>query len=135
MSKKNFDYKKRMNALRKRHAKNTAAIATSIVLITAPVVAPKYMSLPGDSVHEVSAASLADVNLLQNTNVTTTLSNVDGEDPYNVEFALSGQGLASAELVNTETSAVFYAPDLAGKMAPNGQAEVSVQILPITMGD
>src|SRR5699024_9618867 len=46
-----------------------------------------------------------------------------------------GQGLASAELVNTETSAVFYASDLAGKMAPNGQAEVSVQILPITMGD
>ncbi|CAM4115193.1 hypothetical protein [Lederbergia lenta] len=71
MSKRNFDYKKRLNAKSKLYKKRTIALATSFVLVAGPIAMSG--SLPGLSINSVQAATLADVNLLTNTTVSATL--------------------------------------------------------------
>src|SRR5690625_2838965 len=124
-----------MNAIRKVHVKRTAAVATTLILVTAPISIPKNMQLPGFGTHEVQAATLAEVNLLTDVNVRADVSNIVGEGPYNLGLSLTGQGVADVGVLNPEKVAVFYAPELAGKMQEDGPADVRVEILPITMDD
>ncbi|MCM3111907.1 Ig-like domain-containing protein [Lederbergia lenta] len=133
MSKRNFDYKKRLNAKSKLYKKRTIALATSFVLVAGPIAMSG--SLPGLSINSVQAATLADVNLLTNTTVSATLGNFGGTDPYSLSLGLTGQGVADAGVLAPEKVAVFYAPELAGKMTAVGPADVRVEILPITMDD
>lgn len=85
--------------------------------------------------HRAEAAnySLADVTLLKDVDVKANLDSTKA-DQYELTLSLSGTGLANAELVGPDKVAVFYAPDLAGKMSV-GKANVRVEILPITMED
>src|SRR5690625_257351 len=124
-----------MNAIRKVHVKRTAAVATTLILVTAPISMPKNMQLPGFGTHEVQAATVAEVNLLTDVNVRADVSNIVGEGPYNLGLSLTGQGVADVGVLSPEKVAVFYAPELAGKMQEAGPADVRVEILPITMDD
>src|SRR5699024_12830454 len=68
---------------------------------------------------------LSNVNILADNSV----------NPYEVSLSMTGTGLAEAELLAPDRVGVFYIPELAGHMHEAGQADVRVEILPITMED
>ncbi|WP_371863294.1 adhesive domain-containing protein, partial [Oceanobacillus sojae] len=152
MSKKNFDYKRKMQAkkvsrsskMRKVFA--SSAAASLLAFNTLPAVAGASTAgeaLTNPKIASSSAilniapyASLAEVRLLTDINIDANLT--DSEDPnyYNLNLGLTGTGLADVELISPDRTVVFYAPDLAGQLEHSGgTASVSVDILPITMGD
>ena len=112
MSKKNFDYKRRLNIHNKRrkgYIRKTAAVAATTLILSFPLTtALNNLNVPGFENHYVSAATLAEVNLLQSTNVTATANDTN-------DFALevSGQSLANLELLGPDRVAVFQL-DLSG---------------------
>ncbi|HGW6169568.1 TPA: adhesive domain-containing protein [Enterococcus faecalis] len=79
------------------------------------------------------AVTLSEVQLLTDTNVTANLSESDSDNYYNLNLGLTGKGVADVELVNPNKKVIFYAPELVGKLTKVGSANVSVEILPITM--
>src|SRR5699024_9104089 len=78
-----------------------------------------------------SAESLANVQLLSDVSISAD----NTENPYEIALSMTGTGLAEAELAAPDRVGVFYIPELAGHMNEAGQADVRVEILPITMED
>lgn len=137
MSKRSFDYKKKMNNKKKLHSKQVREILMSSAVASTLVFQPfipviQNGQLIGFTENSASAATLAEVGLLTNEILTV---NQDTNNPYNFSATLTGTGLASVELVDPETVAVFSAPDLAGDLRINGPATVTVQLLPITLNE
>lgn len=137
MSKRSFDYKKKMNNKKKLHSKQVRKILMSSAVASTLVFQPfipviQNGQLIGFTENSASAATLAEVGLLTNEILTV---NQDTNNPYNFSATLTGTGLASVELVDPETVAVFSAPDLAGDLRINGPATVTVQLLPITLNE
>ena len=137
MSGKNIDYKRKMrsNQVRKNERLRKVIVSTAFagVLITSPI------SFNGEnlsyknvlSTNTVSAESLANVQLLSDVSISAD----NAINPYEVSLSMTGTGLAEAELAAPDRVAVFYIPELAGHMHEAGQADVRVEILPITMDD
>src|SRR5699024_2974306 len=94
-----------MNDLHKRNSRRlrkTAAIAATTLILTMPVNnVMNQFNIPGFEAHYASAATLAEVNLLQSTNVTAT---ANGENDFALE--VSGQSLANLELLGPDRVAV-----------------------------
>jgi hypothetical protein len=112
----------------------TSIIASTLFLTPiAPII--KNGQIIGISKETAEAATLADVDILAGTDVEAELGNLEGPGDYTLDLKLEGTGLADVELVNPETTAVFYAPKLAGDLGEQATAEVRVEILPITMED
>lgn len=135
MSYKNFDYKKSLNIQNKRRksfVKKAATIAATTLILTLPVnTAINHLNVPGFEQHIASAASLAEVQLLSDVAITADLN----QETYDLALGMTGTGLADVELITPDRVGVFYIPELAGKMQADGQAQVRVEILPITMDD
>src|SRR5699024_8076880 len=141
LSKKNYDFKKRMNAINQRnraYLKKTATIAATTLILSFPVSnALSTFNVPGFETHQVSAASLAEVNLLQSTNVSAT---ENGVNDYNL--TVDGQALANVELLGPDRVAVFQL-DLSGLSQEvqdqiaivASDANVSVDLTAVTMDD
>ncbi|MEC1718140.1 adhesive domain-containing protein [Schinkia azotoformans] len=81
-----------------------------------------------------AAETLANVELLTGVNLNATL-NSGTEEHYELGLKLSGRGVADIKLLGKDRVAIFYAPDLAGKLSVVEKANVEAQILPITMED
>jgi clumping factor A len=77
--------------------------------------------------------SLADINLLRDVDMGAVLK--AGDEEYTLDLTLTGKGLLDVEVLNPEKSAVFYNPDVAKKWNPNGKADVTVEMLPISLAD
>src|SRR5699024_8124481 len=137
MSKKNFDYKRRLNIHNKRrkgYIRKTAAVAATTLILSFPLTTTlNNLNLPGFE-NRVEAASLADVQLLTDVAISADLTENPGA-PYDLKLEMTGTGFADAELLTPDRVGVFYIPELAGKMTADGQANVRVEILPITMDD
>ncbi|WP_208588454.1 adhesive domain-containing protein, partial [Gracilibacillus suaedae] len=136
--KKNIDYCKKMNnrhRQRKYSTKKMIAASAAAVLIasTTPVTIDGYLGkyIP-NSQSEVQAASLAEVQLLTDVNITAALT--ENEDNYTLDLGLSGNGV-DAEVIGPERTVVFHAEELAGLLTVDELANVSVEILPLTMSD
>src|SRR5699024_8755702 len=141
MSKKNFDYKRRLNIHNKRrkgYIRKTAAVAATTLILSFPLTtALNNLNVPGFENHYVSAATLAEVSLRQSTNVTATANDTN-------DFALevSGQSLANLELLGPDRVAVFQL-DLSGLSQEvqdqieivASDANVSVDLTAVTMDD
>src|SRR5699024_5859921 len=101
-----------MNTIHNRNKaclRKTAAIAATTLIISIPLSSTlSVYNVPGFENHVVSAATLAEVNLLQSTNVTAT---ENGVNDYNL--TVDGQALANVELLGPERVAVFQL-DLSG---------------------
>src|SRR5699024_10348145 len=106
VSKKNFDYKQRMDIKRKKRlprAKKAAVAVAATMVISMPVnTVANNLEAFGIETHEVSAASLAEVNLLQSTDVT---ADENGKNDYNL--TASGQALADVEALGPDRVGVF----------------------------
>src|SRR5699024_4852792 len=137
MKGKNVDYIQRMrnNQIRrsKRLRKVIVTTAFAGVLIASPISFNgenlSYKNVLNTST--VSAESLANVQLLSNVSISAD----NTANPYEVSLSMTGTGLAEAELLAPDRVGVFYIPELAGHMHEAGQADVRVEILPITMDD
>ena len=136
---KKFDYKKRMSQLSNRKMQQikktitTSAIASALILNSVPT-AFAQRSVEQQSTWAVAdaaevAKSLAEVQLLTDVSISADLSDLG--EMYNLSLGMTGTGLADAELLTPDRVAVFYAPELAGKMEARGPASVQVEILPI----
>src|SRR5699024_6658090 len=137
MSGKNIDYNRKMrsNQVRKNKRLRKVIVSTAFagVLIASPI------SFNGEnlsyknvlSTNTVSAESLANVQLLSDVSISAD----NAINPYEVSLSMTGTGLAEAELLAPDRVGVFYIPELAGHMHEAGQADVRVEILPITMDD
>src|SRR5699024_713158 len=137
MSGKNIDYTRKMrsNQVRKNKRLRKVIVSTAFagVLIASPI------SFNGEnlsyknvlSTNTVSAESLANVQLLSDVSISAD----NTENPYEIALSMTGTGLAEAELAAPDRVGVFYIPELAGHMNEAGQADVRVEILPITMDD
>src|SRR5699024_6056216 len=137
MSGKNIDYTRKMrsNQVRKNKRLRKVIVSTAFagVLIASPI------SFNGEnlsyknvlSTNTVSAESLANVQLLSDVSISAD----NTENPYEIALSMTGTGLAEAELAAPDRVGVFYIPELAGHMNEAGQADVRVEILPITMED
>src|SRR5699024_6020040 len=90
--------------------------------------------IPGFEAHYASAASLADVQLFENVDITATLTEKD-VDPHELALNMTSTSLVNLELVGPQRVALFDVSELAGKLQKNGTASVQVEILPITMDD
>src|SRR5699024_10569580 len=111
--------------------------ATTLILSFPLTTTLNNLNVPGFENHYVSAATLAEVNLLQSTNVTATANDTN-------DFALevSGQSLANLELLGPERVAVFKL-DLSGLSQEvqdqieivASDANVSVDLTAVTMDD
>lgn len=109
-------------------------IILSSVMIIALVLNMLPMSLFSNEADlKAHATSLANVQILSDIEINANLE--DRANPYELELQMRGTGLADVELINPERVGIFYIPELAGKMESNGQAEVRVEILPITLDD
>src|SRR5699024_8739791 len=120
------------------YLKKTAAIAATTLILTFPLSTTlSTFNVPGFEMNYVSAATLAEVNLLQSTNVTATANDTN-------DFALevSGQSLANLELLGPDRVAVFQL-DLSGLSQEvqdqieivASDANVSVDLTAVTMDD
>ena len=137
---KSIDYRKKMDNNRRLHIKQvrkiviTSAVASTLVFQPfIPVI--ENGKLIGFTEESASAATLAEVGILEDVVVGANLSNVEGPGPYNLDLSLTGTGLANVELVNPDTVALFSAPDLAGNIATAGPADIRIELLPITLDD
>ena len=100
---KQFDFKKRLETKRKIKLKHVATALLSLGLITSPLTIEFGEKLSFDY-HSVDAASLAEVNLLSNTTVTS--SAVAGqENTYNL--SMQGTALANLEVLGPDRVALF----------------------------
>src|SRR5699024_9410270 len=130
-----------MNTIHNRNKaclRKTAAIAATTLIISIPLSSTlSVYNVPGFENHVVSAATLAEVNLLQSTNVTATENSVND---YNV--TVDGQALANVELLGPERVAVIQL-DLSGLSQEvqdqieivASDANVSVDLTAVTMDD
>lgn len=140
MSKRSFDYKKKMDNKKKLHSKQVRKILMSSAVASTLVFQPfvpiiQNGQLIGLSEKSASAATLAEVGIFSDASVTSQLTNLEGADPYNLQLTLTGSSLIEANLVNPETVALFYSEDLAGVWQPAGNANVRVELLPLTLED
>src|SRR5699024_7565599 len=96
LSKRNYDFKKRMNDLHKRNSRRlrkTAAIAATTLILTMPVNnVMNQFNIPGFEAHYASAASLADVQLFENVDITATLTEKD-VDPHELALNMTSTSL------------------------------------------
>ncbi|SFM47022.1 hypothetical protein SAMN04487943_12024, partial [Gracilibacillus orientalis] len=136
--KKNIDFCKRMNNRHRQRMSSTkkmiaASAAAVLIASTTPVTIDGYLGkyIPS-SQSEVQAASLAEVQLLSDVDVTAALT--ENADDYTLDLGLTGTGV-NAELIGPERTVVFHAEELAGILTADEQADVSVEILPLTMAD
>src|SRR5699024_7281776 len=133
-----------MNTIHKRntaYVKKTVAIAATTLVISFPISGTlDAMNLPGFGTHEVSAATLGEINLLQQTNVSA--SAVEGME-NTFDLSLSGKSIANLELIGPERIANFYV-DLENipadvrdgiEIVAQGDGHVRVEILPISLED
>ncbi|EKN64988.1 Ig-like domain-containing protein [Schinkia azotoformans] len=85
--------------------------------------------------HVEAADTLVEVKVLTDVNVNATLNPGTG-DHYELGLNMSsGDGLLDVKLVGADGVAIFYAPDLAGKLSVEEKANVRVELLPVTMND
>jgi hypothetical protein len=100
-----------------------------------PVVLPPIVASEWLNPHEASAASVADIDVLTQTNVNATLNEpAEGED-YRLQLNVNTGSVAGLDVVGTNQRVIVHSDDLAGLWYPiEGEtATVTVQILPITM--
>src|SRR5690625_2506538 len=137
MKGKNINYIQRMrnNQIRKGKRLRKVIVTTAFagVLIVSPISfngeTLSYKNVLNTST--VSAESLANLQLLSDVSILAD----NAINPYEVSLSMIGTGLAEAELLAPDRVGVFYIPELAGHMHEAGQADVRVEILPITMDD
>jgi LPXTG-motif cell wall-anchored protein len=125
---------------KKLHKRRIGTKIVSTVLASTlflPPISPIFQhgQLIGFEQNTAQADPLASVRILDNTELTADARETDPTEPYTLDMTLTGRGLADADLVNPETVAVFYAPQLAGDLGENATANVAVEILPITLSD
>ena len=136
---KNYDYKKALN----RKSEHSLLKKIGMTVVAANIMmAPlgQYIEHFGGhtNVENVAyAQTLADVSLLTNVGIT---SSVDVEQPaegtpYNVGLSLSGSSLADVELIDTNRVVAFSIPELAGQMTATGPANVSVDLTLVNLDD
>ena len=108
MSKRNYDFKKRMNDLHKRNSRRlrkTAAIAATTLILTMPVNnVMNQFNIPGFEAHYASAADFTEISLLTNTNINATQASENGT--FNV--TVSGQSVADVSALGDSKSGVFH---------------------------
>lgn len=131
--KRNFDYKKRMNAKRRTYMKKITALATSFTLVSAPLAMPNTAPYANkvEAASFTEKTSLLEAKLLADVSIDANL--VDADDHYKLQLGLTGTGLADAELLKPDRVGVFYIPELAGKISAEGPADIQVEILPINL--
>src|SRR5690625_1707609 len=141
MSRKNYDYRKKMRTNQIKRFSRTKKVVASVALTSAIVASPLSFNLVDQSSYKnvlstntVSAASLVDVQLFENVNITANLTENEIY-PHNLALDMTSTSLVNLELVSPERVALFDASELAGKLEKDGLATVQVEILPITMDD
>ncbi|WP_407371330.1 putative Ig domain-containing protein [Carnobacterium sp.] len=137
---KSFDYRKKMNNNRKIHIKRVRKIVLSSAVASTLVFQPfipviENGKLVGFTEESASAATLAEVGILEDIDIDAALGNLEGPGPYELDLDLTGTGLANIDLVSPQTVALFNLPSLAGNIATAGPADVRVELLPVTLDD
>ncbi|MDW2886742.1 adhesive domain-containing protein, partial [Exiguobacterium artemiae] len=150
MNKKTPDFRKKMNRHHRNHTKRLVKLLAASSLALSPIsftytkteasekkFQPQQQQFANSIKNSIGQApnrvSLAEVQLLTNVIVDANLTEQPGN--YDLALNLTGTGLVDAEIVNPDRVAVFNIPELAGKMSANGDATVSVELLPITLED
>src|SRR5699024_5423490 len=124
-SKMNRDYKRRSGVIQR-----TARVAAATLILSLPVnSALSNFNVPGFNAHYVSAADFTEISLLTNTNISATQPNEDGT--FNV--TVSGQSVADVSALGDSKSGVFHVDVTDGSTVIANSADVSVQILPVTI--
>jgi len=112
----------------------STAVASALFLQPiAPII--QNGELVGFEQQKAEADTLAEVGILTDTTVNANIGNVEGSGPYDLNLSLTGTGLADVGLVDPDKVGLFHAPDLAGDLGVAGEANVRVEILPLTMED
>ncbi|WP_347836187.1 thrombospondin type 3 repeat-containing protein, partial [Gracilibacillus sp. JCM 18860] len=138
-SNRNINYGKKLDKRTKQRRMSTkkmmvASAAAVLIFSTGPATSSGILGKITNSSIEVQAASLGEVQLLTDVNITANLT--ENTDTYTLDLNLTGTGLADVELVSPDRVAVFYSPpELADLLTVNAPANISVEILPITLSD
>src|SRR5699024_9622072 len=124
-SKMNRDYKRRSGVIQR-----TARVAAATLILSLPVnSALSNFNVPGFNAHYVSAADFTEISLLTNTNILATQPNTDGM--FNV--TASGNSVADVSALGDSKSGIFHIDVADGSTVTANSADVSVQILPVTI--
>src|SRR5699024_2654023 len=110
--------------------RKTAAVAATTLILSFPLTtALNNLNVPWFANHYVSAADFTEISLLTNTKINATQASENGT--FNV--TVSGQSVADVSALGDSKSGVFHVDVADGSTVTADSANVSVQILPVTI--
>ncbi|MGY3779334.1 LPXTG cell wall anchor domain-containing protein [Isobaculum melis] len=128
---------KKKKAFKKHLNKGFIVLAASVLFLSpfTPIIQNGQILFQQS---KVSAAGLADVNILSNTSLTSKPSvdmvpNENGN--YDVDLTFTGEALASVGLADSKVVVFSLPPELKGKVVGNATVDINVKFLPFTPAD